>query len=161
VTELAAAIAGGLAGVISARIWDYVAYLRESKRALYLAALASRDRLEKILHAVDALPEEMRDRAARDGWRTVIDQLDSDDWRRKTIQNELSHLGGSLDDYLAAMAPIRSHGERATHLRLHGRMTNILITHELAPAGRIIADVDREVERVGWIARGRPGETAS
>jgi hypothetical protein len=141
-----AALAGALAGVVAARIWDYVAYLRVSRRALDVAALECRGRLAKIGHAVDALPAEVRQRAGQEGWRQVLEEVDPGDWRRQTIQNELSNLGSSLDRYLAAMAPIRSRKVRATHLALYGGLTELLITGDLAPSVQLIAEIDLATE---------------
>jgi hypothetical protein len=153
-----AALAGALAGVVVARIWDYVDYVRESKRALDLTALGCRDRLAKIGHAVDALPPETRQRASEVGWRQALEELDPADWRRTTIRDELLNLGSSLDAYLAAMAPIRSRDVRQRHLELYGRLTEILITWELAPAEEVVAELDRALEQEGWISRSRAPE---
>lgn len=95
-----AAIAGALAGLVVARIWDYVDYLQESKRALDLAALECRDRLTKIGHAVDALPRQVRQRVAQDRWREVLEDSNATDWQRATIGDELGNLGTSLDTSL-------------------------------------------------------------
>jgi hypothetical protein len=156
-----AAIAGALAGLVVARIWDYVDYLQESKRALDLAALECRDRLTKIGHAVDALPPQVRQRVAQDGWREVLEDSNATDWQRATIGDELGNLGTSLDRYLAAIAPIRSREVRETHLKLYRRLTEILITHDLALADRTIDELDRTIEGVGWIARSRGGGPTS
>jgi hypothetical protein len=88
------------------------------------------------------------------------EELDAEDWQRKTIQNELSHLDASLDRYLAAMAPIRSRGAREEHLRLYDRLTEILITRDLASADELIADLDHAIGRVGSIPRSRTAGTA-
>jgi hypothetical protein len=138
-----AGLTGALAGVLAARIWDYIAYVLESKRALHLAALECRGRLAKIGHAVNALPQEVRERAGRDGWRQVLEDLEPRDWRRKSIEDEISHLGSSLDRYLATMAPIRSRKLRKAHLGLYGRLTELLITRDLAPAEQLMAELDR------------------
>jgi hypothetical protein len=147
------AFAGAAAGVLLAWIKSYVDYLTQSKRELYVAALACRDRLAKIEYAVRELEDETRSHAHEKGWRSALTSLGDDDWRRQTIDNELEHLGADLDHYRKGIAPIRSIGLRKTHLRISDELTELLIKHDLDRIGRHSKSIDNALRRMPFFKR--------
>jgi len=127
-TAIASAGLGALFGLLAAWVKGYVDYLQGAARELRVAALGCLDRLEKIEQTRANLPEAVGD---------DFEQLPEDDRLRKIMNDELWHLGGSLDRYLSAIGGARRRAGR-DHFAIYQDLRRVLIRHELDPVPGLI-----------------------
>ena len=148
-------VLGALAGVLLASAVAYVGYVARLSRELHVAALACRDRLEKIEYVRARLPQTVHEAAERQGWRDALATIAAGDWRLKMLADELYRLGSNADRYLDAIAPVWNRRTRRRHLAAQRAVCRVLLSQDLEEVPRVIRELDGAVERASWMRENR------